>query len=186
MCPGSRLPCHPVRHRSGGSGPGHLSPYDVIDDDLRARLADRHPNNVVRIDLPADENGEDRYAVAARLLHDWQSDGVLAQDDEPSLYVHSMGYRDEEGRPRQTTGVLGALELRPPGDGILPHEKTTPKAKSDRLEMLPPAGRTCPRSGGCRRPPGSPSCAGPRNRPSPRGPTTTTSITASGGWRGRA
>ena len=111
-------------------------PYDVIDDDHRARLAARHPNNVVRIDLPADEDGLDRYAVARHLLEDWQREGVLVRDDEPALYVHTMGYRDDQGRPRQTTGVLGALELRSPGDGILPHEHTTPKAKSDRLDML--------------------------------------------------
>jgi len=38
---------------------------------------------------------------------------------------------------RHTTGVIGALELSRPGEGdILPHEFTTPKAKSDRLDLL--------------------------------------------------
>ena len=32
--------------------------------------------------------------------------------------------------------MIGALELEPPGAGILPHEETTPKAKTDRLELL--------------------------------------------------
>ena len=32
--------------------------------------------------------------------------------------------------------MIGALELSPPGTDILPHEHTTPKAKSDRLDML--------------------------------------------------
>jgi uncharacterized protein (DUF1015 family) len=31
---------------------------------------------------------------------------------------------------------MGALVLEPPGRGILPHENTTPKAKSDRLELI--------------------------------------------------
>ncbi|HEX6421688.1 MAG TPA: DUF1015 family protein, partial [Acidimicrobiales bacterium] len=35
-----------------------------------------------------------------------------------------------------TTGVIGALELSPPGGDILPHEHTTPKARSDRLDLL--------------------------------------------------
>ncbi len=40
-----------------------------------------------------------------------------------------------------TTGVLGALELSKPGEGgILPHEHTTPKAKSDRLQLLQATG----------------------------------------------
>ncbi|HEX2063323.1 MAG TPA: DUF1015 domain-containing protein, partial [Acidimicrobiales bacterium] len=43
---------------------------------------------------------------------------------------------DEAGRPRQTTGVVGALELTPPGQGIVPHEHTTPKDKADRLSLL--------------------------------------------------
>jgi uncharacterized protein (DUF1015 family) len=48
-----------------------------------------------------------------------------------------MGYHDDAGRPRQTTGVVGALELVPPGEGgILPHERTTPKDKADRLSLL--------------------------------------------------
>jgi uncharacterized protein (DUF1015 family) len=32
--------------------------------------------------------------------------------------------------------VIGSLGLEPPGKGILPHEETTPKAKTDRLELL--------------------------------------------------
>src|SRR4051812_13501382 len=48
-----------------------------------------------------------------------------------------MSYEDEQGRRRHTTGVFGALELSRPGEGgILPHEHTTPKAKSDRLRLL--------------------------------------------------
>jgi uncharacterized protein (DUF1015 family) len=111
-------------------------PYDVIDDEQRAALASRSPFNAVRIDLPADEGGESRYEVARRLLHDWQQDGVLVTDPAPTFTVYRMSYDDDAGRPRHTTGVIGALELSPPGTDILPHEHTTPKAKSDRLDML--------------------------------------------------
>ena len=48
-----------------------------------------------------------------------------------------MGSTDAAGRSRRSTGVLGALTLAAPGEGhILPHEHTTPKAKSDRLDLL--------------------------------------------------
>jgi uncharacterized protein (DUF1015 family) len=111
-------------------------PYDVIDETQRAQLAARSPYNAVRIDLPIDEGGEDRYAVAHRLFSRWQAEGVLVRDREPTFTVYRMSYADDAGVARHTTGVIGALDLRPPGADILPHEQTTPKARSDRLELL--------------------------------------------------
>jgi uncharacterized protein (DUF1015 family) len=109
-------------------------PYDVISPTDRQALAARHPANVVAIDLPVD--GDDPYATAADTLARWQGDGVLATD-EPTFYVYRMDFRDERGNAHHTTGVLGALELSRPGEGgILPHEHTTKKAKSDRLNLL--------------------------------------------------
>ena len=112
-------------------------PYDVIDDEQRAALAARSPRNIVHVDLPVAEGGRDRYANACHLLHAWMDDGTLVRDDEPSFYVYRMGYHDEQGRAHQTSGVIGALELAESGVGdVLPHEQTTPKARSDRLDML--------------------------------------------------
>jgi len=109
-------------------------PYDVIDADERQRLVDRHEHNVVRIDLPV--GGDDPYGDAARTLEGWLSDGVLATDD-PSLYLYRMTFDDEAGHGHQTLGVIGALGLESPGTGdVLPHEHTTPKARSDRLDLL--------------------------------------------------
>src|SRR5438270_277699 len=71
------------------------------------------------------------------IVEDLQQRGVLVTDDAPSFYVYRMLYDDEHGATRHTTGVLGALELTRPGEGdVLPHEHTTPKAKSDRLDLL--------------------------------------------------
>ena len=48
-----------------------------------------------------------------------------------------MSFTDEAGAGARTTGVIGALALERPGEGdILPHERTTPKAKTDRLDLL--------------------------------------------------
>ncbi|HEX6420265.1 MAG TPA: DUF1015 family protein, partial [Acidimicrobiales bacterium] len=111
-------------------------PYDVIDDAQRAALVARDPRNAVRVDLPAEEAGLDRYEVARSLLARWRDEGVLAADDRPTFTVHRMAYTDDAGTARHTTGVIGALELSPPGGDILPHEHTTPKARSDRLDLL--------------------------------------------------
>ena len=112
-------------------------PYDVIDPDDRVALVARHPHNVVVIDLPDEADGPDRYTAAARTFGAWQTDGTLLRDEVPTYYAYRMGYRDDLGRPAHTLGVVGALELSRPGEGgILPHERTTPKAKSDRLDLL--------------------------------------------------
>src|SRR5688500_19773415 len=49
-----------------------------------------------------------------------------------------MCFEDDDGRSRQTRGVIGALGLpAAPGTGtVMPHERTLPKAKSDRLALL--------------------------------------------------
>ena len=86
------------------------------------------PHNAVRLILP------DRYDDAARLFREWQADGTLVDDEQPTFSVYRMTYTDDDGRERSTTGVIGALSL--DADGVLPHERTLPKAKSDRLELL--------------------------------------------------
>ncbi|HYA45479.1 MAG TPA: DUF1015 domain-containing protein, partial [Acidimicrobiales bacterium] len=105
-------------------------PYDVISEEQRRTLLRRSPYNVVRLELPG------RYSEAARLLRRWRSAGVLAREQSPALYGYRMSYTAPGGAARHTLGVLGALVLEPPGRGILPHEQTTPKAKTDRLELI--------------------------------------------------
>src|SRR3954447_7404387 len=71
-------------------------PYDVIDPEQRAQLADRSPYNVVRIDLPeADEPGGDPYAAAAGLLERWRAGGGGGGGGEPG----TGGARGELHRP---------------------------------------------------------------------------------------
>ena len=110
-------------------------PYDVIDEEGRARLEAAHPQNAVRLILPRDVDSGDRYRRARETFEQWQADGVLAAD-APHLYVYRMGFTDAAGRARRMTGVVGALELSPPGEDVLPHERTMAKAKSDRLDLL--------------------------------------------------
>jgi uncharacterized protein (DUF1015 family) len=103
-------------------------PYDVIEPEARAALFARDPHNAVRLILP------DSYREAAELLAAWRADGTLVTDDEPTLSVYRMHFTDPGGVARTTTGVIGALGL--DQDEVLPHERTLPKAKSDRLELL--------------------------------------------------
>lgn len=111
-------------------------PYDVIDPAQRAALVARDPHNAVVIDLPDEADGDGRYDTARQVLEQWLADGTLVTDDTPAFTVYRMTATDDAGVERRTTGVIGALELSPPGTDILPHEHTTPKAKSDRLDLL--------------------------------------------------
>jgi len=121
---------------AGDLGAMTAPPYDVIDEEGRARLEAAHPHNAVRLILPRDVEPGDRYRQARVTLDRWRAEGVLAAD-APHLYVYRMGFTDEAGAARRMTGVVGALALSPPGEGaVLPHERTMPKAKSDRLDLL--------------------------------------------------
>jgi uncharacterized protein (DUF1015 family) len=112
-------------------------PYDVLSAEDRAALVAKNPHNAVLIDLPTPDDGDDRYAAAGRRLASWTDEGALALDAAPELTAYRMTTTDDLGQPVATLGVLGALTLSRPDEGeILPHEHTTPKAKSDRLDLL--------------------------------------------------
>jgi len=113
-------------------------PYDVIDDDDRAALEAADPHNSVRLILPRADGGRDPYRGAAETMAAWLDEGILVADREPRLYLYGIDFEDDQGRPRHTHGVVGALAL-PEGSSsgaVLPHERTMPRAKSDRLALL--------------------------------------------------
>ena len=100
-------------------------PYDVIDAEARRRLAARDPRNVVRVDLPIFEPGDEpdeRYRRAARQLSTWRSDGTLRRDPKPSLYPYEQTYRvpgTDVERSRRGVFARVRLEAFGPGTAIL-------------------------------------------------------------------
>jgi uncharacterized protein (DUF1015 family) len=123
-------------------------PYDVIDDSLRRELLAGDPRNAVSIvlpeqpgadrasaegNVPADAAGADKYELAAQLLAQRVAEGVYVVDPAPALYVYEM--RTAAGHT--TRGLLGAVDLRDPADGvILPHENTMAGPVADRLALM--------------------------------------------------
>lgn len=108
-------------------------PYDVLSAADRSAYLARDPHNIVTVDLPV---GNDPYTSAAATLTSWRNEGTLVLDERPSFTLYRMKFTDAEGRSRETVGVIGALEVVDEGNGgVLPHEQTTPKAKSDRLDL---------------------------------------------------
>ncbi len=109
-------------------------PYDVLFDADVDELQALSPYNIVHVDVP--RGGADRYDRAAEQLRQWQSDQILALDETVSYTIYRMRFTDASGEHRDIAGVLGGLEVVDEGaGGVLPHERTTPKASTDRLDL---------------------------------------------------
>ncbi|MGE0519818.1 MAG: DUF1015 domain-containing protein [Candidatus Binatia bacterium] len=109
-------------------------PYDVIDAAHLDRLYARSPFNVVRLIL---NRSPDRYGASAQELADWRRRGVLVQDRAPALYYYVQDFALADGSRHARSGLLAAVRLEPFSAGnILPHERTFPSAKADRLKLM--------------------------------------------------
>ncbi len=110
-------------------------PYDVIDDEQRAKLVARSSHNVVELDLPRDADGGDQYQHSAGLLAEWTGEGILTRDTEPQIWALEQDYRAPDGSQLTRRGFLARVKLAPYGEGIRPHERTQPGPKEDRLRL---------------------------------------------------
>ncbi len=123
-------------------------PYDVIAHDTEDHLLASDPHNIVRLILPRQgahnpraRNGvpaEPAYTDAARLLHDWQDQGILVPDPVPALYVYEQTLAGGQVLQR---GLIGALRLAPLGAGpVLPHEDVIPGPVAGRRQLMEATG----------------------------------------------
>ncbi|MCF7891313.1 DUF1015 domain-containing protein, partial [Candidatus Bipolaricaulota bacterium] len=75
-------------------------PYDKIDEEEREDLANNSLYNIVRIILSkSNEQGDDKYEVAAKYLREWIDEGVFQEDEEPGFYAYYQEY-EAEGEKR--------------------------------------------------------------------------------------
>jgi uncharacterized protein (DUF1015 family) len=116
-------------------------PYDVIDEAGRLALEAKSPYNFVRLILPREEPGDgplDRYVRARDTVKTWQAEGVLARDEEPSIFALEQSFVDPStGERRSRRGIQALLKLHEFSEGIvLPHERTLSGPKADRLALM--------------------------------------------------
>jgi uncharacterized protein (DUF1015 family) len=130
------LPFRGTRYRDPDLSAVVAPPYDVIDEEERAQLEAADPHNAVRLILPRPTATADPYRAAAATFDEWQREHVLATDADPALYGYEMRFRGLDGQERRTLGIIGALELPNDPSTVLAHERTLPKARSDRLALL--------------------------------------------------
>lgn len=108
-------------------------PYDLIDRKMQDGLYARSPYNVIRLELNRDS---DPYRSAADTLQSWRAQEILKRMERSALYhyTQTFGY---QGQNRKRTGIIARVRLEEFSSGhILPHERTFPKAKEDRLRLL--------------------------------------------------
>jgi uncharacterized protein (DUF1015 family) len=106
-------------------------PYDVITPDERLDYLQRSPHNVVHLTLPDSEDEAGRDFTA------WRREGILAEDDPPSLWALEQDYVGPDGVARTRRGLVAALRAEPYEQGaVLPHERTHAGPKEGRLRLL--------------------------------------------------
>jgi uncharacterized protein (DUF1015 family) len=126
--------------RVGDVGLVLAPPYDVIGEAEHAALEERHPQNVVRVELPRGAT-DARYAEAARLLETWKGEGLVRPDAARAFYVYEQQFRlpgaPAGARTFARRGFFAAVRLEPfERRVILPHERTLAGPKQDRLKLM--------------------------------------------------
>ncbi len=111
-------------------------PYDVISEELRQNLLQRHAANIVRVILKDPADGENGYLRIGESFSRWRGDGTLVQDPEPAIYLLQQRF-SWEGRTHVRTGILARFRVEAEDSrAIRPHEKTRGAAKQDRFSVL--------------------------------------------------
>jgi uncharacterized protein (DUF1015 family) len=114
-------------------------PYDVISEEDKKKLCNRHPQNVVRLVLgePGERFGDNSnfYSLSAKRFQAWMADGTLVTDDVPAIYLTSVEFTADDKR-FQRYGFIAYVRLEPFANRVvLPHERTSSKVKTDRLNL---------------------------------------------------
>jgi uncharacterized protein (DUF1015 family) len=106
-------------------------PHDVVTPELRERLLAESPWNAIRLVRP--ETPEEAVAALAA----WQAEGVLVREERPAVWLLEQSFTGPDGVARTRRGIVARVRLEPYGTGrILPHERTFPRSKSKRLDLL--------------------------------------------------
>jgi len=115
-------------------------PYDRIPPPLQEEYYRRNPKNFVRIILGKQDDPEhsekDKYKRAQIYLEEWLEEDILIKEDQEALYLYEQEY-GILGQKLTRLGLITRVKLEEfSSRKVLPHEKTFPKHKVDRLNLL--------------------------------------------------
>ena len=137
-------PFQPYRYTAAAGDLNNLvtQPYDKISPAMQARYRSLSPYNLVRVLLgerfPEDTEADNVYTRAASYLNLWTEQGILAKEEEPSLYVYFQEFTLPDSDQRLTRkGFIGLGKIEEYSAGIVHrHEQTLSGPKKDRTELL--------------------------------------------------
>ena len=115
---------------------GHLvaPPYDASP--AAEGPSSGAPYNVGRLENVVLGDDGDPHALAATRYRAWRRQGVLARDPAPALYLHHQAFDDGDRRLIRR-GLLARVRLADWEERVvLPHERTFPGPRRERLERL--------------------------------------------------
>jgi uncharacterized protein (DUF1015 family) len=106
-------------------------PYDAVGPEERDHLYARSPYNVLHLTLP--ESAEHARETYER----WLEDGILEREPDPSAWLLEERFVGPDDVERTRRGVVVSLAVEPYGSGsVLPHERTDPDIRDERLRLL--------------------------------------------------
>lgn len=120
-------------------------PYDVISPKEQKQFYAKHPNNVIRLELGLEYEGDNelnnKYTRAGEQLKQWISEGILTQEPTDAIYIYEQEFSLKDGRTFSYRGIICLVGLEEFSKGIvLPHEETLSKAKTDRFNLMQATG----------------------------------------------
>ena len=115
-------------------------PFDIISEREQLEYHEKHPHNIIRLTLGKtnqdDTSTNNRYTRAADCFNKWLSAHIMERDKTPAFYFTAMEFPMKTGW-LPVTGLIALVGLEPFEKGVvLPHEKTFPNVKSERLELM--------------------------------------------------
>jgi len=115
-------------------------PFDIISEQEQLEYHESHPHNIIRLTLGKthgnDNSTNNRYTRAANCFNKWLSEHIMERDKASAFYLSAMEF-PFENRMVTRYGLIALVGLEPFEKGVvLPHEKTFPNVKSERLELM--------------------------------------------------
>ncbi len=142
----SIFPFRALRYDPSKVSPSQVvtQPYDKITPAMQDKYYAASPYSLVRVILGKPEAGDNDqqnvYTRASASLRQWQSEGVLVPDPEPSLYLYTQTFKipgDASGATGERRGFIALGQVQDYDDKIVyRHEQTLSKPKADRLNLL--------------------------------------------------